>query len=43
MNEGKRKSELTRIRDVLKIDLILLINLQSYKDYKFWQKKIAQL
>ena len=40
--QGRRKSELTTIRDILKIDLILLKSSQSYKEYKFWEKKIAQ-
>ena len=38
--EGRTKTELASIRDVLKIDLILLKSSQSYKDYKFWEKKI---
>ena len=39
--DGRTKTELASIRDVLKIDLILLISSQSYKDHKFWEKKIA--
>ncbi len=39
--EGRTKSELTSMRDVLKIDLILLKSSQSYKENKFWEKKIA--
>ncbi len=39
--EGRTKSELTSMRDVLKIDLILLKSSQSYKESKFWEKKIA--
>ena len=39
--QGRRKNELTQIRDIMKIDLILLKSSQSYKDYKFWEKKIS--
>ena len=42
LNEGKRKTELTKIRNILKIDLILLKSSQSYKEYKIWEKKIVQ-
>ena len=40
--QGRRKSELTQIRDIMKIDLILLKSSQSYKENKFWEKKISK-
>ena len=39
--QGRRKTDLTQIRDIMKIDLILLKSSQSYKEFKFWGKKIA--
>jgi hypothetical protein len=38
--EGRTKTDLTSTRDIMKIDLILLKSSQSYKEYKYWEKKI---
>ena len=42
LNEVNRKAELTKLRNVLKIDLILLKSSQSFKEYKFWDKKFSK-
>ena len=41
LNEGSKNAELNRVREVLKIDLILLKSSQPFKDYKYWEKEIS--